>query len=193
MKLVCPLPLRSLPRAVFDSCAWRWLKWYRICPKCGRPTFVPWVGKIPWRRECNPPQDCCLENPMDRGAYRGAIVHGAEKSRPRLSDSHTQRVMSSPVVYWALTVSQALHEAFSVCSVTLILVLWGWFPSHRWGSEVHWSYVTRLRSHAASSRAPPVCLQVPGQSLRPVASQHPSREVSGPNTIWFSEGRVRGL
>ena len=25
----------------------------------------PWVGKIPCRRERHPPQDSCLENPMD--------------------------------------------------------------------------------------------------------------------------------
>ena len=27
------------------------------------------VGKIPWRRECNPLQYSCLENPMDRGTW----------------------------------------------------------------------------------------------------------------------------
>ena len=27
------------------------------------------VGKIPWRRACNPLQYSCLENPMDRGAW----------------------------------------------------------------------------------------------------------------------------
>jgi len=28
-----------------------WLSWERIGPKCRRPGFDPWVGKIPWRRE----------------------------------------------------------------------------------------------------------------------------------------------
>jgi len=32
---------------------------------CG---FDPWVGKIPWKRKCNPLQYSCLGNPMDRGA-----------------------------------------------------------------------------------------------------------------------------
>ena len=27
-----------------------WLRWWRICPKWGRPGFDPWVGKIPWRK-----------------------------------------------------------------------------------------------------------------------------------------------
>ena len=33
----------------------------------------------------NPPQYSCLENPMDGGAWQGA-VHGVEKSRTQLSD-----------------------------------------------------------------------------------------------------------
>ena len=27
----------------------QWLRWQRICLKCERPEFDPWVGKIPWR------------------------------------------------------------------------------------------------------------------------------------------------
>ena len=29
----------------------QWLRWQRICLRCGRPGSDPWVGKIPWRRE----------------------------------------------------------------------------------------------------------------------------------------------
>ena len=39
-----------------------------------------WVGKIPWRRECNPFKYSCLENPMDRGAWQ-AVARGVTKSR----------------------------------------------------------------------------------------------------------------
>ena len=28
-----------------------WLRWYRICLQCGRPRFIPGVGKILWRRD----------------------------------------------------------------------------------------------------------------------------------------------
>ena len=31
-----------------------WLRWWSICPQCGRPEFNPWVGKIPWRRKWQP-------------------------------------------------------------------------------------------------------------------------------------------
>ena len=63
----------------------RWLRQKRICLQCKRPGFHPWVGKIPWRRNGNPLQHSCLENPMDRGARR-ATVHGVTKSQTRLSD-----------------------------------------------------------------------------------------------------------
>ena len=29
----------------------RWLSWQRIRLQSGRPKFIPWVGKIPWRGE----------------------------------------------------------------------------------------------------------------------------------------------
>ena len=38
-----------------------------------------------WRRQWHPLQYSCLENPMDRGAWKAA-VHGVAKSRTRLSD-----------------------------------------------------------------------------------------------------------
>ena len=46
--------------------------------------FNPWVGKIPWRRKCNPLQYSCLENPTDRGAWR-TRVHGVAESQTHLS------------------------------------------------------------------------------------------------------------
>ena len=50
------------------------------CRRQKRPAFDPWVGKIPWREgHGNPLQYSCLENSMDRGAWR-AIVHGISKS-----------------------------------------------------------------------------------------------------------------
>ena len=42
------------------------------------PHFDSWVRKIPWRRNGNPLQYPCLENPLDRGAWRAA-VHGVAR------------------------------------------------------------------------------------------------------------------
>ena len=41
--------------------------------------------QIPWRRNGNPLQYSCLENPMDREAWQ-ATVRGVAKSQTRLSN-----------------------------------------------------------------------------------------------------------
>ena len=54
----------------------------RICLQCRRRRrwgFDPWAGRIPWKRTCNPLQYSCLENPMDRGAWR-ATFHSIVQS-----------------------------------------------------------------------------------------------------------------
>ena len=48
----------------------------------------PGSGRVPGEGNGNPLQDSCLENPMDRGAWR-AIVHGVAESLTQLSDTHT--------------------------------------------------------------------------------------------------------
>ena len=49
-----------------------------------RHRFDPWVGKILWTRgHDNPLQYPCLENPMDRGAWK-ATVHGVARSQRQL-------------------------------------------------------------------------------------------------------------
>ena len=78
----------SPPETSKNVCLCFRLPWWisgkeRTC-QCRRLGFNPWVGKIPWRRKCNPLQCSCLENPMDRGAW-WATVHGVAKSRTGLS------------------------------------------------------------------------------------------------------------
>ena len=46
---------------------------------------VPGWGRSPGEGNDNPLQYSCLENPMDRGAWR-ATVHGVAKSQTRLSN-----------------------------------------------------------------------------------------------------------
>ena len=45
---------------------------------------IPESGRSPGEGNGNPLQYSCLENPMDRGAWR-ATVHGVAKGRTRLS------------------------------------------------------------------------------------------------------------
>ena len=45
--------------------------------------LIPGLGRSPGGRNSNPLQYSCLQNPMDREAWR-AIVHGVTKSQTRL-------------------------------------------------------------------------------------------------------------
>ena len=47
--------------------------------------LIPGLGRSPGEGNSSPLQYCCLENPMDREAWRAAI-HGVTKSQTRLSD-----------------------------------------------------------------------------------------------------------
>ena len=47
--------------------------------------LIPALGRSPAEGNSNPLQYSCLENPMDRGAWR-AIIHGVAKSQIQLSD-----------------------------------------------------------------------------------------------------------
>ena len=51
----------------------------------GDPDSIPGSARSPGEGNGHPLQYSCLENPMDRGAWR-ATVHGVAKSRTRLSD-----------------------------------------------------------------------------------------------------------
>ena len=69
----------------------RWLSCKKICLPSRRCSFDPWIGEIPWRRNGNPLQYSCLENPMDREGW-WAAVHGVTNSWIWLSDwAHRQR------------------------------------------------------------------------------------------------------
>ena len=66
------------------------------CRRHKRHRFHPWVGKIPGGGHGNPLQYSCLDNPMDRGAWR-ATVHGVTKSLTQLKQlsMHAQSPISS--------------------------------------------------------------------------------------------------
>ena len=50
----------------------------------GNPGLIPGLERPPEEGNGNPLQYSCLENPMDRGAWK-AIFHDVTKSRTRLS------------------------------------------------------------------------------------------------------------
>ena len=51
----------------------------------GDPGLIPGLGRSLGEGNGNPFQYSCLQNPMDRGAWR-VIVHGVIKSRTGLND-----------------------------------------------------------------------------------------------------------
>ena len=70
------------------------------CRRHKRCWFDPWVGKICWRRACNPLQYSCLDNPMDKGAWQ-AMVHRVGQNSSDLACIHTgSQTIYTPVVCW---------------------------------------------------------------------------------------------
>ena len=60
-----------------------------------RHRFDPWVRRISWRRDGNPPQCSCLENPLDRGAWR-ATVHGVTETDKTEETARTHVGLEGP-------------------------------------------------------------------------------------------------
>ena len=52
----------------------------------------------------NPLQYCCLENPMDRGAWQ-AIVHGVARVEHNLVTKEREQCLMPAVIYVAISVS----------------------------------------------------------------------------------------
>ena len=76
---------------------------------------IPESGRSPGEGNGNPLQYSCLENPMDRGAWR-ATVHGAAKSQTQLSDfthslTHLLLLHHFSHVRLCVTPETAAHQA----------------------------------------------------------------------------------
>ena len=62
--------LHMLGHLLYHLLQW-WLRWRRICLQ-GRIS-IPGLGRPPGEVNGNPLQYSCLENPMDRGAWRATV------------------------------------------------------------------------------------------------------------------------
>ena len=75
----------------------------------GDPGWIPGSGRSPWRRNGNPLQSSCLENPMDTGIC-WAIVRGVTKSWTWLTTTSTfnrdSKRIASPVEWLQKEMSQ---------------------------------------------------------------------------------------
>ena len=67
------------------NCLSKWRSGKQSTCQAGNEGSIPGSGRSPVKGHDTPLQYSCLENPMDRGAWR-ATVHGVTKSQARLSD-----------------------------------------------------------------------------------------------------------
>ena len=91
------------------------------CRRHKRRRFHPCVAKIPWRKNGNPFQFSCLENPMDRGSW-WATVHGVARSQTRLSNrAHTHKFPHRALINFTLVLKS--------CWVARMMMSKGWNTS----------------------------------------------------------------
>ena len=81
--------------------------------------FQPWLGRSPGEGHGSPLQDSCLENSMDRGAWRAA-VHGVAQSRTRLSALTSSSLFSHR---WNPEASRQGHLGSVSCTDRIWVVL----------------------------------------------------------------------
>ena len=68
--------------------------------------FWSWVGKIPRRRAWQPTTVSCLENPMDREAWRLQSLGSQRVRQDRVAETHTS-------LWWELTLQDTLTADLS--------------------------------------------------------------------------------
>ena len=113
----CSCRTQLSDKTINRYCTWAslWLSGKESACQCRRHKrreFDSSVGKIPWGRKCNPLQNSCLENSMDRGTWQAAI-HGIMKSQAQLSmHAHTVSCVEQLCVSAFLVVVLTLVEAY---------------------------------------------------------------------------------
>ena len=97
--------------------------------QCRRLGFDPWVRKIPRRRNGNPLQYSCLENPMDRGAW-WATVYGVAEEPDMTEHTCMQRYVDRQVLleksvngHHLLEVQPRISD-YPLCARLLLSKLW---------------------------------------------------------------------
>ena len=89
----------------------------------GDVSLIPGSGRSPGRGHGNPLQYSCLENPMDRGAWR-AMVHGVAKSRTRLKQLNVQ--VSLGCIYYCESLPS---HTFATVDRKSLVALGQWFSA----------------------------------------------------------------
>ena len=102
--------------------------------------FHPGWGRSPGEGHGNPLQYSCLENPMDRGAWR-ATVHGVVESQTRSNQLSTHACMVSHIggipQYSQLRQPGMLAPSSTFCSIQALSGLGDVHP--HWGGMFAWT------------------------------------------------------
>ena len=91
----------------------------RICQQCGRPGFKPWVGKIPWRRECLP-TPVFLLGELHRQRNLAATVHRVTKESDTMKGLTLEWVLNT----WYLVNTCTWVESWF--NFLLVYACWTW-------------------------------------------------------------------
>ena len=150
----------------------------------GDPGSIPGMRRSPGEENGNWLQYSCLENPMDRGAWR-ATGHEVAQSLTWLSDWTTTSLTTTPLC-------QVVDLGYFCCSVPMGLrdhqspgILLKCSPGStesalglRWGSSKKLSGLSRCRKHTGRSEAPDKSVSLGGSPQTPC-----SNAVLGPQSL----------
>ena len=92
-----------------------------VC-NAGDPGSIPGSGRSSGEGNGNPPQYSCLENPVDRGAWR-ATVCGITKSQIQLTDLHYYSIQSFQFSGLSFGTCCSFYAIFSLHSPLLFFPL----------------------------------------------------------------------
>ena len=117
---------------------------------------IPGSGRSPGEGNGNPLQYSCLENPMDRGAWR-AIVHGVAKSRTWLSDFTSLHYfsLSCSKCYWKPTICRAFFQSTVRDKAVICCKPWARFEA-KYIRNTEW--VKSMTSDVWQTGIPPLAL-----------------------------------
>ena len=109
----------KLHRSILDSWGSLVTQWYGIHLQCRRHRFDPWVGKIPWRRKCQPTPLLLFGKSHGQRGLAGYSPWSQKRVRYNWATKQQQFWTHSVLVHWAVW----YPIVFTIDFITLTYVL----------------------------------------------------------------------